>query len=113
MRLQLLLGVYEFDPSTDNCNPWCDTARTQQVSTAIASFNKYNANGDNCILGVVVGHDGLLAVRKIPGFYDKPLKGDRKGQRSIRLSKAYRTIYVIGNNGNIKIAEIIEVQNAA
>lgn len=56
-----------------------------------------------------VAHDGLLAVGKIPGFHDEPLKGDRKGQRSIRLSKAYRAIYVIGNNGNIEIAEIIEV----
>ena len=45
MGLQLLLGVYEFDPSTDNCDPWCDTARAQQVSAAIASVNKYNANG--------------------------------------------------------------------
>ena len=56
-----------------------------------------------------VAHDGLLAVRKIPGFHDEPLKGDRKGQRSIRLSKAYRAIYVIGASGNIEIAEIIEV----
>ena len=56
-----------------------------------------------------VAHDGLLAVRKISGFHDEPLKGHRKGQRSIRLSKAYRAIYVIGNNGHIEIAEIIEV----
>ena len=56
-----------------------------------------------------VAHDGLLVVRKIPGFHDEPLEGDRKGQRSIRLSKAYRAIYVVGNNGNIEIAEIIEV----
>ena len=56
-----------------------------------------------------VAHDGLLAVRKISGFHDEPLKGHRKGQRSIRLSKTYRAIYVIGNNGHIAIAEIIEV----
>lgn len=56
-----------------------------------------------------VAHDGLLAARKIPGFHDEPLRGNRKGQRSIRLSKAYRAIYAIGNNGNIEIAEIIEV----
>ena len=56
-----------------------------------------------------VAHDGLLAVRKIPSFHDELLKGVRKGQRSIRLSKAYRAIYFIGNNGNIEIAEIIEV----
>ena len=38
--------------------------------------------------------DGLASVRKIPGFHDEPLKGDRRGQRSIRLSKAYRAIYI-------------------
>ena len=56
-----------------------------------------------------VAHDGILAVRKIPGFHDEPLKGERKGQRSIRLSKAYRAIYIIGRQGNIEIAAIIEV----
>lgn len=56
-----------------------------------------------------VAHDGLLAIRKIPGFHDEPLKGNRKGQRSIRLSKGYRAIYIIGQQGNIEIAEIIEV----
>lgn len=56
-----------------------------------------------------VAHDGLQTVRKTPGFHDEPLKGDRKGQRSIRLSKAYRAIYIIGIKGKIEIAEIIEV----
>lgn len=36
---------------------------------------------------------GLHEVQKIPGFHDEPLKGNRKGQRSIRLSRAYRAIY--------------------
>jgi len=38
---------------------------------------------------------GLEEIRKRPGFHDEALKGDRKGQRSIRLSKAYRAIYRI------------------
>ena len=38
---------------------------------------------------------GLDEVRKQPGYHDEPLKGKRKGQRSIRLSKGYRAIYVI------------------
>jgi toxin HigB-1 len=38
---------------------------------------------------------GLEEMRKQPGYHDEPLKGDRKGQRSIRLSKAYRAIYRI------------------
>lgn len=36
---------------------------------------------------------GINNVRKRPGFHDEPLKGDRKGQRSIRLNKAYRAIF--------------------
>jgi toxin HigB-1 len=36
---------------------------------------------------------GLREVRKRPGFHDEPLKGQRKGQRSIRLNNAYRLIY--------------------
>jgi proteic killer suppression protein len=38
---------------------------------------------------------GLEEVRKLPGYHDEPLKGERRGQRSIRLSRAYRAIYVI------------------
>jgi proteic killer suppression protein len=34
-------------------------------------------------------------VRKIPGYHEEPLKGERQGQRAIRLSRAYRAIYVI------------------
>lgn len=38
---------------------------------------------------------GLEEIRKVPGYHDEPLKGKRAGQRSIRLSRAYRAIYVI------------------
>lgn len=40
---------------------------------------------------------GLNEIRKIPGYHDEPLKGDRQGQRSIRLSKQWRAIYRIIN----------------
>ena len=36
---------------------------------------------------------GLLSVRRSAGFHDEPLKGDRQGQRSIRLNKQWRAIY--------------------
>ena len=36
---------------------------------------------------------GLAEVRKIPGYHDEPLKGNRQGQRSIRLNKQWRAIY--------------------
>ena len=52
---------------------------------------------------------GLSEVQKIPGHHDEPLKGARKGQRSIRLNKAYRAIYEIKENGLIEFILIIEV----
>ena len=40
---------------------------------------------------------GLNEVKKIPGYHDEPLKGDRQGQRSIRLNKQWRAIYRVIN----------------
>lgn len=37
---------------------------------------------------------GLMRMRFIPGHRDEPLKGKRKGQRSVRLNRGYRLIYV-------------------
>lgn len=50
---------------------------------------------------------GIGSIRKIPGYHDEPLRGNREGQRSIRLSKAYRAFY-IEYDGTIAI-EVIEV----
>jgi proteic killer suppression protein len=43
----------------------------------------------------LVEEHGLEEIRKISGYHDEPLKGDRKGQHSIRLSRAYRAIYAV------------------
>lgn len=51
---------------------------------------------------------GLEEVRKAPGYHDEPLKGDRKGQRSIRLSLSYRAIYEVRRN-EIEFVSIQEV----
>lgn len=56
-----------------------------------------------------VERDGLQEVRKIPGYHDEPLKGKRQGQRSIRLSRAYRAIYVVQNDGPTELVSIEEV----
>jgi proteic killer suppression protein len=51
---------------------------------------------DNLTIWVTaVGLDGLEEVRRVPGYHDELLKGDRAGQRSIRLSRSYRAIYEI------------------
>lgn len=55
-----------------------------------------------------VGHRGVKEVRKIVGYHDEPLKGNRDGQRSIRLSRAYRAIYT-EKSGKVRFIEIIEV----
>ena len=52
---------------------------------------------------------GLEETRKVPGFHDEPLRGQRSGQRSIRLNRSYRAIYTIGTRGNIEIAIVEEV----
>ena len=52
---------------------------------------------------------GISAVRKVPGYHDESLKGDRKGQRSIRLNRAYRAIYEEKVTGEINLILIVEV----
>jgi len=42
----------------------------------------------------LVESQGIREVRKHKGYHDESLRGDRKGQRSIRLNKAYRAIYI-------------------
>ena len=52
---------------------------------------------------------GVREVRKVPGYHDEPLKGQRKGQHSIRLSKTYRVIYTEHKDGELEIILIEEV----
>ena len=40
-----------------------------------------------------IEENGLEEVRKIPGYHDEPLQGERRGERSVRLSISYRAIY--------------------
>ncbi|MBU1193320.1 MAG: type II toxin-antitoxin system mRNA interferase toxin, RelE/StbE family [Proteobacteria bacterium] len=49
---------------------------------------------------------GIEEAKKIKGYHDEPLHGDRTGQRSVRLSKAY-TFYTAHDNAIM--IEIIEV----
>jgi proteic killer suppression protein len=56
---------------------------------------------------------GLEEVRKIPGYHDEPLHGDRTGQRSIRLSRSYRAIYVVLSEGRVEFVQIEEVSKHA
>jgi proteic killer suppression protein len=53
--------------------------------------------------------DGLQTVRRIPGYHDEPLRGDRLGQRSVRLSRAYRLIYEEQDNEQSVTVIVVEV----
>ncbi len=52
---------------------------------------------------------GIRTVRKIPGFHDEPLHGQRKGERSVRLNRFWRLIYVERSDGKLEIVEVTEV----
>ncbi len=54
---------------------------------------------------------GIQEIRNIRGFRDEKLKGKREGQRSIRLNRSYRAIYVEFPNGELSVITIIEVNN--
>lgn len=56
---------------------------------------------------VTVETVGIAETRKISGFHDEPLERERKGQRSVRLSRSYRAFYV--EHGDTIIIEVIEV----
>lgn len=56
-----------------------------------------------------VGCRGIRAVRRVSGYHDEPLQGRRFGQRSIRLSRAYRAFYRQLQTGEIEFIQILEV----
>jgi proteic killer suppression protein len=57
----------------------------------------------------LVEETGIREVRKHKGFHDEPLKGKRQGQRSVRLNRAYRGIYVEHETGEVELIEVLEV----
>lgn len=57
----------------------------------------------------LIKEEGLEAMRKIPGYHDEPLRGLRKGQRSSRLNRAYRVIYMEKNEESVIMVEVLEV----
>ena len=58
---------------------------------------------------ISVEEKGVEEVRKIPGYHDEPLTGLRKGQRSIRLTSAYRAIYQIRQDETIEFISVEEL----
>jgi proteic killer suppression protein len=57
----------------------------------------------------LVETQGLQEARKISGYHDEPLGGKLRGKRSIRLSRAYRAVYHIDDDGNVQVVIVEEV----
>ena len=53
--------------------------------------------------------DGLDVARAIPGFRDHTLKGEWQGYRAIRLSDAYRAIYILREHNSVETVCVEEV----
>jgi proteic killer suppression protein len=57
----------------------------------------------------IIEEQGISVMRKIPGYHDEPLKGDRREQRSSRLSLGYRVFYEETASGEVAIISVLEV----
>lgn len=57
----------------------------------------------------LVEESGVREVRKSKGFHDEPLKGEGLGQRSVRLNRAWRAIYIEHESDEIELIEVLEV----
>jgi len=60
-----------------------------------------------------VENRGLEEARKITGYHDEPLQGKRLGQRSIRLSRSYRAIYLVRQDGSGELVSVEEISKHA
>jgi proteic killer suppression protein len=67
---------------------------------ALKQFKKAPLGIQNALLAwaTEVNIKGLEATRQRKGFHDEPLKGERFGQRSVRLNHQWRAIYTIDNH---------------
>jgi len=59
----------------------------------------------------IIETDGYEAMKKIKGFHDHALVGDRKGQRSSYLSRSWRVIYTFDHVTDSLQIEVLEVNN--
>ncbi len=57
----------------------------------------------------LIEDQGIESMRTIKGYHDEPLSGQRKGQRSSRLSRGYRVFYHISEQGEVTVIGVLEV----
>ena len=59
---------------------------------------------------VSIEYLGLHETRKISGYHDEPLRGNREGQRSVRLNRSYRVIYIESESGQLEVISVIVME---
>ena len=79
------------------------TARKQLAKVPHQILRKFALWAD------LVRNEGLEAARAIKGFRDHGLKGEWEGYRAVRLSQAYRAIYIIREDGSVETVYVEEV----
>lgn len=79
------------------------TARKQLAKVPTHIVRKFALWAD------LVRFEGLPAARAVPSFRDHSLKGDWQGYRAVRLSDAYRAIYIVRSHGSTEAVYVEEV----
>ena len=79
------------------------TARKQLTKVPPQILSKFALWAD------LVREEGLEAARVIPGFGDHALRGQWEGYRSVRLSQAYRVIYIVREDDTVETTFVEEV----
>lgn len=59
----------------------------------------------------VVRESGLKSAQQMSTFRDHALVGDRKGQRSVYLSRSWRLVYRTYPEKQVTVVEVLEVMN--
>lgn len=78
-------------------------AKKQLSTTPVQVQSKFSA----WVMSVT--HLGIRETRRYPSFHDEALKGQRVGQRSIRLNRQWRAIYIERQDGAVEFLTVEEV----
>ena len=81
----------------------------RMTKTAHKQFDRLPEHLQHKVLAWIteIAERGLRAVQRSVGLHDEPLKGQRKRERSVRLNRHWRLIYVLREND---IPHIVEIQ---
>jgi toxin HigB-1 len=101
-------GKKQYYIKVEHCNVYASKSFTKQLHR----LPKYIKKAVSVWIEFVE-LEGVRESRKFKGYHDEPLQGSRKGQRSVRLSRAYRLIYEEHESSEEVIIQLVEVTKHA